>query len=72
MQKYKYGSKEDAMAAKKKKDNRARRQRRRRAIERLMAAQEKIESPTMQKRGGQRQWKRAMRRTYQHDLRRQK
>ena len=71
-QKYKYGSKEDAKAAKKKRDNRARKERRRRAIERLMAAQEEIESPTMKKRGGQRQWKKVTRRNYQRDLRRQK
>ena len=37
---YKYGCKEDALAAKKKRDNRTRRERRRRAVERLTAAQE--------------------------------
>ena len=60
------------MAAEKTRRNRARRQRRRHAMEHLMAAHEEIESPTMRKRGGQKQWKMVMRRTYQCDLRRQK
>ena len=47
MQKYKYGSKADALAAKKKRDNRARRERRRRALNRLTAAKEEIESPNL-------------------------
>ena len=72
MQKYKYENKEDALAVKKKRDNRARRDRRRRAVNRLTAAQEEIESPSMRKRGGQKQWKSALRRRYNRDLRRQK
>ena len=72
MQKYKYENKEDALAAKKKRDNRARRERRRRAVDRLTAAQEEIKSPSMRKRGGQKQWKSALRRRYNRDLRRQK
>ena len=51
MQNYKYENKEDALAAKKKRDNRARRDRRRRAVDRLTAAQEEVESPSMRKRG---------------------
>ena len=69
---YKYCSKKEALAAEKTQRNRARRQRRRNAVMHLLAAQEEIESPTMKKRGGQRQWKMAMWRTYQRELRRQK
>ena len=50
-QKYKYESREEALAAKKRRSNRARRERRRCAVERLMAANEDIKSPTMSKRG---------------------
>ena len=71
-QKYKYESREDALAAKRKRSNRAHRERRRRAVERLMAANEEIQSPTMRKRGGQKTWKNPVRRRYNRDLRRQK
>ena len=69
---YKYCSKEEALAAEKNQRNRARRQRRHNAVTRLLVAQEEIESPMMKKRGGQRQWKMAMRCTYQQELRHQK
>ena len=65
-------SKEDALAAQKNRSNRARRERRRRALERLMAANEEIQSPTTRKRGGQKTWKTSARRRYNRDLRRQK
>ena len=71
-EKYKYDSREEALAAKRKRSNRAHRERRRRAVERLMAANEDIQSPTMTKRGGQKTWKMPVRRRYNRDLRRQK
>ncbi|MCV6575517.1 MAG: retroviral-like aspartic protease family protein, partial [Cohaesibacter sp.] len=69
---YKYGCREDALAAKKKKDNRARIERRRRAVDRLTAANEEKMSPSMKKRGGKSSWKQSVRRKYNRDLRRQK
>ena len=71
-QKYKYKSREDALAAKRKRSNRAHRGRRHRVVELLMAANEDIKSPTMSKRGGQKTWKSSVRRRYNRDLRRQK
>ena len=69
--KYKYGSKEEALAAKKERASRARRERRRRAAEHLMAAQEE-ETVHIRKRGGQKTWKTSVRRKYNRDVRRQK
>ena len=70
--KYKYESKEDAVAAQKKRSNRARRLRRRRAEERLMAADKEEKTSKLQRRGGQKTWKLSSRRKYNQDLRRQK
>ena len=69
--KYKYESREEALAARKDRASRARRERRRRAAEHLMAAQP-TEKVHIQKRGGQKAWKTSVRRKYNRDVRRQK
>ena len=69
--KYKYGSREEALAARKDRASRARRERRRRAAEHLMAAPS-TEKVHIQKRGGQKAWKTSVRRKYNRDVRRQK
>ena len=53
------------------KRNRARSDRRRRAHQRLMAAEEKVLTK-MQRRGGTRKWKQAVKRRYRRDLQREK
>ena len=73
MQNYKYGSKEEALAARKTRRNRARKMRCRRANQRLMAASEEDKAPPkMQKRGGVKKWKMYTRRRYSNDLRQSK
>ena len=58
IQKYKYESREEALATKKEKASRARRERHRCATEHLMAAQKKEEEKIhTRKRGGQKVWK---------------
>ena len=70
MQNYKYGSKEEALAAKKTRRNRAWKMRHCHAIQRLMAANEEDKAPPkMQKRGGVNKWKMYTRRRYNNGLR---
>ena len=69
--KYKYASREVALAERNKRRNRARKEQRRRVHQRLMAAA--VESTSKcQKRGGQKKWKMAMKRRYNSALRREK
>ena len=69
--KYKYASKEEALAERNRRRNRARKEQRRRVHQRLMAAAIE-ETSKWQKRGGQKKWKMAMKRRYNSALRREK
>ena len=67
--KYKYDSKESAEDVSRRKRNRARSDRRRRAHKRLMAAEEEKARTRLQRRGGAKSWKQAVKRRYSRDLR---
>ena len=66
---YKYDSKENAEDVSRRKRNRARSDRRRRAHKRLMAAEEEKARTRLQRRGGAKSWKQAVKRRYSRDLR---
>ena len=70
MKNYKYGSKEEALAARKTRRNRAWKMWRHHAIQRLMAASEEDKAPPkMQKREGVKKWKMYTQHRYSNDLR---